>query len=174
MNEEGKTISLEDALKAAEGALSRIALLHISFSKMLVEEFGKEKGKDLIAKAIIEYGHRIVDRTKKGLPDLTELGLNEESGENDEGKLYVSGCVFAKVFKEQDALDVGYMYCFVDAAKLMAMQPEGKMIHLTCEACGDEDCTFDIVPTTEDEQQAFAKRDSSWQQVDPRLFEFNG
>ncbi|MCK4280272.1 MAG: hypothetical protein KAW94_06820 [Candidatus Thorarchaeota archaeon] len=174
MNEEGKTILLEDALKAAEGALSRIALLHISFSKMLVDEFGEEKGKDLIAKAIIEYGHRIVDRMKKGLPELTDLGLLEESGENDEGKSFIKGCVLAKVFKEQDALDVGYMYCYVDAAKLMAWQPEGKTIHLTCEACGDEVCTFDILPTTEEEQQAFAKRDSSWQQVDPKLFEFKG
>lgn len=161
-------------MKAAEGAVSRIALLHISFSKVLVEEFGEAKGKNLIAKAIIEYGHRIVDRTKKGLPELTEFGLYEESGENDEGKFYAKGCVFAKVFKEQDALDVGYMYCYVDAAKLMAMHPEGKMIHLTCQACGDEDCSFDIVPTTEEEQQAFAKRDSSWQQVDSRLFEFKG
>ena len=172
MNEEVKTIPLEDALKAAEGALSRLALLHISFSKVLVEELGEEKGKDMIAKAIIEYGHRIADRVKKGLPDLTELGLYEESGENDEGKSFVKGCVLAKVFKEQDALDVGYMYCYVDAAKFMAWQPDGKMIHLTCEACDDEDCTFDIIPTTEEEQQAFAKRDSSWQQVDPRLFEY--
>ncbi len=172
MNEEVKTIPLEEALKAAEGALSRLALMHISFSKVLVEEFGEEKGKDLIAKAIIEYGHRIRDRITKGLPDLTKLGLYDESGENDEGKSYAKGCVFAKVFKEQDALDVGYMYCYVDAAKFMTWQPDVKMIHLTCEACGDEDCTFDIVPTTEAEQQAFAKRDSSWREVDPRLFGF--
>jgi len=54
----------------------------------------------------------------------------------------------------------------------MALDPEEKMIHTSCEACGDEVCIFDVVPTTEEERKAFADGDGSWQAVDPRLLEF--
>jgi predicted hydrocarbon binding protein len=172
MNDTTKTIPLDEALEAAIGARARLALLHIAFSKVLMAEFGEERGKELITKAIIDYGHRIAERVEKGLPDLTELGLFEEKGKTKNGKTFVRGCTLCKVFKQQDALDVGHMYCYVDAAKSMALNPEEKMIHTSCEACGDEICVFDIVPTTEEERNAFADADGSWQAVDPRLLEF--
>jgi len=165
-------MSKEDVPRAVERAVARIALLHIAFSKVLIEEHGRERGLDLIAKALIGFGKMCAEQLQKESPDLTALGWYEESGETEDGKLFAKGCTLAKVFKEQDALDVGHMYCYVDAARTMAMQPEAKMIHITCETCGDDKCTVDIVPTTEGEQRAFVNRDSSWRQVDPRLFEF--
>jgi hypothetical protein len=76
------------------------------------------------------------------------------------------------VFQEQDAADVGYLYCYVDAAKTMSENPETKLIHLTCETCDDETCTFDMQPTTEEEREAFRNRTSEWRKVDPRLYEY--
>ncbi len=166
-------ISIEDAKLAAEGALSRLALLHIAFSKVLIEEHGRERGLDLIAKAMIDYGKRIAERLQKGLPDLTNLGLNEEFEESEEGKLCVKGCTLAKVFKEQNALDVGHMYCYVDPAKTMSRNPEEKMIHLTSEACGDDGCTVDVVPTTQKDRETFSSRTGAWRKVDPRLYEYD-
>ncbi len=172
MGEDLETIPLQDAVKATQGALSRVALLHIAFSRVLVDEFGEERGKDIIAKAIIEYGHRVADRVKMGRPDLTELGLYDVKGEDEQGKLFSKGCAFAKVFEEENALDVGHMYCYADAAKIMAFDEDAKMIHLTCQAAGDDTCTVDIVPTTEEEREAFKKRTGLWRKVDPRLYEF--
>ncbi len=172
MGKDFETIPLQDAVKATQGALSRVALLHIAFSRVSVDEFGEEKGKNLIAKAIIEYGHRVADRVNKGHPDLTELGLYDANGEDEQGRLFSKGCTFAKVFEEENALDVGHMYCYVDAAKFMAFDEDAKMIHLTCQAAGDDTCTFDIVPTTEEEREAFRKRTNSWRKVDPRLYDF--
>ncbi len=160
-------------MKAIEGALSRIALLHVSFSKAIIDELGEEKGKDLITKSIIEYGRRIVERVKKGLPDLTELGLYEEKGKTKDGIDYSKGCALAKVFKEQDAMDVGYLYCYVDPARLMAWDPDAKAVHLSSQACGDEDCKLQILQTTDEEKRDFAQRSKSWRKVDPRLYEYS-
>ena len=170
--EPDSTVPTEEALKAVEAALARLAILHLAFSKTLVDEFGEKKGKDLIAKAIIEYGTLIVERLQKGRPDLTQFGLCEESGQYEDGRHFVRGCTLGKVFKEHDALDPGYLYCYVDASRMMALHPDTKIVHPTCEACGDDDCTFDRIPTTEEEREAFSKRTGKWREVDPRLREY--
>lgn len=166
-------ISREEALIAIEGALSRIALLHVSFSKTIIDELGEEKGKNLIIKSIIEYGHRMVGRVKKALPGLTELGLYEEVGMTKEGVDYSKGCALAKVFREQDAMDVGYLYCYVDPAKAMAWDLDAKIVHLTSQACGDEDCKVEILQTTDEEKKDFTQRARAWRKVDPRLYEYS-
>jgi hypothetical protein len=163
---------MQEAVTAVEGSMSRVALLHLAFSEVLVDELGKERGKDLIVKAIMKYGERITERVNQGKSDLPAFGVYEESGQDKEGRYYARGCILAKVFKEHDALDLGCLYCYVDAAKWMAMDSDAKMIHLTCEACGDNDCTFDIVATTEEERKSFRERDSEWKKVDARLHEF--
>jgi hypothetical protein len=172
MNKQSRNISQQEARRAVEGLVSRLALLHIAFSKTIVHELGEERGKDLIAKAIIDYGQRITERVEKELPDLPSFGIYDDSGQDEEGRYFARGCILAKVFQEQDASDVGYLYCYVDAAKKMAENPETKLIHLTCEACDDEVCTFDLVPTTEEEREAFSNQTSDWRKVDPRLYEY--
>jgi hypothetical protein len=172
MNDRESTIPKQEATTAVEGAMSRVALLHLAFSEVLVDELGKEIGKDLIVKAIMKYGERITERVDQGKPDLPAFGVYEESGQDKEGRYYARGCILAKVFKEYEALELGCLYCYVDAAKWMAMDARAKMIHLTCEACGDDNCTFDIAATTEEERRAFSERDSMWKKVDARLYEF--
>jgi hypothetical protein len=103
---------------------------------------------------------------------LPAFGVYEESGQDEEGRYYARGCILAKVFKEHDAFGLGCLYCYVDAAKWMATDANAKMIHLTCEACGDENCTFDVVATTEEERRSFSAGESEWRKVDPRLYEY--
>lgn len=159
-----KLVPLEEATREVEIAITRVALLHLSFSKVLVEELGEEKGKELIVKAILEYGKHVGERVKRGLPDLPRYGVY---GARRNGRVY--DCVFAKVFREYGEEKLGCLYCYVDPAKAMAANPMRKVIHATCAACGDEYCTFEGHPTTKKERKDFAARDKDWRNVDPRL-----
>jgi len=159
-----ETVSLGEAKREVETAITRLALLHLSFSKTIVDEFGEEKGKELIVKSILEYGRRVGERIRRGLPDLPKYGVH---GGSKDGRIY--DCVLAKIFREFGEQKVGCLYCYVDPAKTMAVNPERKIIHTTCAACGDDCCTFKEMPTTEKERQGFISKDKDWKYVDPRL-----
>jgi len=159
-----ETVSLGEAKREVETAITRLALLHLSFSKTIVDEFGEEKGKELIVKSILEYGRRVGERIRRGLPDLPKYGVH---GGSKDGRIY--DCVLAKIFREFGEQKVGCLYCYVDPAKTMAVNPERKIIHTTCAACGDDYCTFEEMPTTEKERQGFIGKDKDWKYVDPRL-----
>ena len=81
----------------------------------------------------------------------------------------VYGCVLSKIFLEYDEPELGALYCYVDAAKSMAVNPDCKLIHTACEVCGDEFCAFDSVPTTEEERNDFQNQDPSWKKTDSIL-----
>jgi len=70
-------VALEDAKRQVEIVARRIALLHLAYAKMLVEEFGEEKGRKLILKAIKDYGVRIGEKMRRGEPDLSTYGVHE-------------------------------------------------------------------------------------------------
>jgi hypothetical protein len=70
MSDKEEFVPLKEAREQVEIAVTRLALLHLGFSKTLVEEFGEEKGKALIIKSIMEYGRMIGERTMRGLPSL--------------------------------------------------------------------------------------------------------
>ena len=40
----------------------------------------------------------------------------------------------------------------------MAVDENSKLIHKTCEACGDDKCTITIVKTTESDKENYSKR----------------
>jgi len=164
MNETEEAISLKEAASQVEIAITRVALLHLSFSKTLVEELGEKRGKELIVKSILEYGKRIGERTKRGLPDLPKYGVY---GARKDGKVY--DCVLARTFQEYGEEKIGCLYCYVDPAKSMSVNPMRKVIHTTCAACGDDYCTFDERTTTEKERKDFENKDIYWRYVDPRL-----
>lgn len=159
-----KVVSLENAKHEVGIAITRLALLHLSFSKTLVEELGEERGKELIVKSILDYGKRVGERVKRGLPDLPRYGVY---GASKSGIVY--DCVLAKVFREYGEQKVGCLYCYVDPAKKMAADLNRKVMHTTCAACGDDHCTFQETPTTEKERKDFFNRDKDWKFVDPRL-----
>jgi hypothetical protein len=166
MGKEVQTVSFTDAKTQVEVAVTRIALLHLAFSRTLVKQLGQEKGKELILKSIMEYGKMIGERTIQRKQDLPKYGVHEKF---ERGKVY--GCIFAKIFHEYNEEDLGCMYCYVDAAKSMTVNPKRKLIHKECDACGDDYCVFESIPTTEKEQIQFVEKDIEWKHVDPRLVE---
>lgn len=164
MAEKEVLVSLDEAAREVEVAITRLALLHLSFSKTLIDELGEERGRELILKSIIRYGKRVGERIKRGLPDLPKYGVHKErKGER------VYGCVLAKIFREYGEEDVGCLYCYVDPAKSMAVDPGSKLIHGYCAACGDDYCTFARMSTTEKDRIGFEKMSKDWMDVDPRL-----
>jgi ribosomal protein L33 len=168
--EDSELIPLEEAVYEVELAITRLALLHLSFAKILLDEFGKKKGTDLVIKSVMEYGKRIAERLSKGGNDLPKWGVySGDVYQDNEGRYVVQGCNLAKAFREYNELDLGRLYCYVDAAKSMSSDPMKKIIHLTCEACGDDRCTFEEVPTTAEERMHFMKRDKGMRLLDPRL-----
>lgn len=167
-----KVVPLDEAIKEVKTAITRLALLHLSFANVLVEEFGDEKGSELVIKAILEYGQRINETVKRGGSDLPKWGVySGEIYQDEAGHFIVSGCNLAKVFKQFNELNLGRLYCYVDAARSMDSDPGKKLIHTTCEACGDDKCTLEFFQTTEEERDNFRNRNNNWKYVDPRLYQ---
>ena len=59
-----EVVPLKEVREQVEVAITRLALLHLSFAKTLVQELGERKGKELAVKSILEYGRRVGERTK--------------------------------------------------------------------------------------------------------------
>ena len=164
------TIPISEAKEEVEIAMTRLALMHLSFTKTLVDELGEEKGKELAIKAIFEYGRRIGERTVKGGRDLPKFGVySGEVKQLENGDFTVSECILAKTFRDYDELDLGSLYCFVDPAKSMAANIGEKMIHKTCEACGDNKCTFALVKTTDEDKEHYRNKDAKLKTINPYL-----
>ena len=187
MRDKEEMVTLKDAMEQVRTAVARIALIHLGFSKTLVEELGEEKAKELIIKSMIEYGKLVGTQTAKGAQDLPYYGLHDKylyddheffdtrkcpvpKNEDFDFKRYrVYGCVLAKVFRELSEEKLGSLYCYVDSAKSMAVDPNRKLIHTACEPLGDDCCRFAMVPTTEKERDNFENKTEEWKAVDPIL-----
>ena len=59
MTDKEEMIPLKDAIQQVKTAVTRLALMHLGFSKTLVEELGEKKAKELIIKSMVEYGKLI-------------------------------------------------------------------------------------------------------------------
>lgn len=182
-NEEG-TISIEEAKREVKIATQRIGLLHLSFARTLVDEFGEEKGKQLILKAIKDYGNRIGERKRKALADkgldptpenspkvadLPKFGINEGSEVIEvegEKRIRSYGCAIAKVWEEYGEEKLGRFYCYVDVAKYMAFNPDYKMVHEKALPDGDDCCEFVVKPTSDKEKEDFLDDDKEWSYID--------
>ena len=185
-DEERRMIPFEEARREVEIACRRIALLHLSYAKTIIEELGEERGRRLIAKAIKEYGIRIGERTRrevleKGLPPTPEnfnvgrslsvpkFGAHDRAETVEvegETRRRIYGCTFAKLWKEYGEEDLGRLYCYVDIAKYMAYNPNYKLIHIKTVPEGHEYCEFAVRPTTEKERRDFSAKDKDWFYID--------
>jgi hypothetical protein len=182
VKQEKDNVPIEDAKEQVRKVCARLALLHISFSKVLVEELGEEKGTDLILKAIKKYGayvgedakKRAIDRELSNTPenyvgDLPNYGMHdkiERFSEDNENRIRAHGCVMGKVWRELDEEKLGRYYCYVDPAKYMAFNPEYKLMHLKAMPDGDDYCEFAVRPTTEKEQHDFQAKGVDWRYID--------
>ena len=187
MSEKEKMVPLHEAIDQVRITGRRLALMHLAFSKILIEELGQDKGKKAIVKAMMEYGQMVGETNKAGHQDLPFYGLHEKYTYGDKefldtremaniaGKDFdlsryrYHGCVLAKTFLERNEKELGCLYCYVDSAKSMAADPGKKLMHTACAVVGDGFCTFGLVPTTEKERKDFEDKNVEWREVDPIL-----
>jgi len=186
MSNKKKMISLDEAKREVEVTSRRIALLHLSYAKTLIEGLGEEKGIELIAKAIKDYGIRLGQRTKKEVTDkdlkpasenfslgeslrVPKFGMHDriETVEVDgESRSRMYGCVLGKLWKEYGEEKLGRLYCYVDPAKYMAYNPNFKLIHVKALPEGHKYCEFAVRPTTKRERRDFSAKNKDWFYID--------
>ncbi len=177
-----ETVALEEAKEQVRKVCVRLGLLHLSFAKTLVDELGEEKGKQLILKAIKDYGVRIGEEAKSNaasqgldnnianfIGDLPSYGMHDRSERvevDGETRRRVYGCVMAEVWNESGEGELGRLYCYVDPAKYMAFNPKFKLIHTKALPDGDEYCELVVRPTIEQERKDFVDKDEDWSYID--------
>jgi hypothetical protein len=183
MTEGTETVPLDEAMEQVGRVCVRLALLHLSYAKTLVDEFGEARGRELILKAIKDYGIRIGSKAKQevtaqgldNIPanfweDLPRYGMHEQRGEvvevDGETRRRVYGCVMGQVWNELDEGALGRLYCYVDPAKYMAFNPDFKLAHTQAIPDGDACCGFALRPTTAQERKDFADQDQDWSYID--------
>lgn len=186
MSDAEKKVPIHEAMEQVRTVGVRLALMHLAYGRLLVKEFGPEKGKELIIKAMMEYGKLAGQRSKDGHQDLPWYGFHdkymydeqefidtrdEPQEDFDYSRFKVFGCILAKVFKEYDEEELGALYCYVDPAKSMKMDEARKLIHTACEVCGDGHCAFDSVPTSPEERSQFEELSVDWKRTDPILLQ---
>ncbi len=177
-----ESVPLEEAKEQVRKVCVRLALLHLSFARTIVDELGEEKGRQLILKAIKEYGTRIGEEARvkanaQGLDDNPEniksdlplYGIHTgwekvEVGGEERRRAY--GCVMGEVWNELGEGELGRLYCYVDPAKYMAFNPNFKLMHLKALPDGDPYCERAVRPTTEQERKDFADKDKDWSYID--------
>ena len=187
MEKKEKVVPLREAMEQVRVTGRRLALMHLAFSRILVEELGEEKGKKAIVRAMMEYGRMVGEKNKAGQQDLPFYGFHDKYTYGDKefldtrekaniaGKDFdfsryrVHGCVLAETFLEHGEKELGCLYCYVDSAKSMAADPSKKLMHTACEVTGDQFCAFGLVPTTEKERKDFQDKNVDWKEVDPIL-----
>jgi hypothetical protein len=184
MTTDPTAIPLAQAEAQVALAVERVALLHLAYAEMLVDELGETRGKALIVKAIRRYGEKIAAKARQaaqaqglplepehygaGGPNWPSIGSADEAGEIEvegETRTTIRGCGLAKTWREQGNESLGRLYCLVDAAKMMAYNPAYKVIHLQAEPDGDGCCELVLRETTEQERQDFGE-DRDWSYLD--------
>ena len=163
---EVEMVPLTEAENEVKVVTHRLALLHLAFARTLVDEFGWERGKQLVLDAMKEYGRRVAERTRQGHQGLPKYGFWQRR----EGKPPI--CELGKIVLEYDEMDIGSLYCLIDPAKTMWANPDEKLVHTKCLTVGDEHCEFETVPTTEEERGDFFGEGKDWAYVDTRLDEY--
>jgi len=70
-------VPLSEAENEVKVTTQRLALLHLAFSKSIVESLGWEEGKQLILDSIKLYSEYVAERTKHGHQGLPKYGFWE-------------------------------------------------------------------------------------------------
>jgi hypothetical protein len=158
-------VPLSEAANEVKVTTQRLALLHLAFSRTIVDKFGWADGKQIILDSIKTYGEYVAERTKQGHQGLPKYGFWEKR----EGKPDL--CELGKVMLEMGEPELGSMYCLIDPAKTMASDISSKLIHKRCMVLGHDECQFDTVETSEKDKEDFLNG-GDWAHVDPIINEF--
>lgn len=162
MEDKRELVPADEARKAVEDMGRRVGLLHMCYARALVEELGKEKGRELITEAIWDYGTKIGERTRERIvaqglepthenfgkgSDLSPIGFDyREVVVDGEPRTRAFGCAIAEAWREHGEEELGGLYCLVDPAKMQAYDPNWTMVHVKMVPNGDEYCEIAIRP----------------------------
>jgi len=174
--------SKSDTAEQVRRVSERLALLHFAFARTLTESLGPEEGRRLTVQAIKRYasliGHHARARAEaRGLDavpehyaeDLPNVGMNrrrERVEVDGEWRTRVYGCVMGEVWRSLGDPKLGELYCLVDPAKMMAYNPDFKLVHHKSLPRGDAYCEFSIRRTTPEDRQAFAAEETDLAKLD--------
>lgn len=140
-------IPKSEAKEQVRKMASMMASLYYHFCRSIIDTLGKEKGEELIKKAIDAYGcekgtkHRLFFEAN-GLPispvtytlqsDLPQLGWDVMIPEEriNPTHIIIKNCPLAEYWKEKNFTEVGQLYCRVDQAKYKAFHPDSNFKHL--------------------------------------------
>ena len=180
--ERDQQVNLEDAKEQIKKVCRRLALLHLSYAKTIINELGDIEGKKLVLKAIKDYGMRIGKSVKEIViaqgnnnepeyyrEDLPLYGMHERIEEvNVDGQKRIRsyGCVMGQLWKDLEEDEIGRLYCYVDPAKYMAYNPKFALVHKKSIPDGDQYCEFIIKMTTIKEREDFLDDDMDWSYID--------
>lgn len=168
MPEEIRCLSVEECTAEVKLMARRTALLHLFFSKAIMEKLGEEEGERLILDAITAYGKYCGQAIRTGVEALG-LPLTDENSEkirdlpkygwesdiitlaNGETRPIARYCPLADIFKQfgEEGIRLGRYYCFVDQGKQLAYNCDFDFIHSKNVLDGDPYCEFLILPHKE-------------------------
>ena len=153
-------ISVEEAAAQIKLGLRRAVLIYHYFAKTLIEELGKEKGTELIKKAIEAYGSHVGSEAREKARKKN-LDLKPENFESDlpkyvweieevvidgEKRSRVHFCPLAAEWISLGDVETARLYCFVDQAKMKAFNPQYEYLHLKNVLDGDPYCELVVRP----------------------------
>ncbi len=175
-------ILLKEAAREVELVSRRVALLHLSYAKMLTEEFGERHGKELILKAIKDYGKCIGEKRRDEIEERGMEPVPENFGKGDAMRIprfgmhsrledsgrsmKLHGCVMGKLWREYGEEDLGKLYCYVDPAKYMGFNEYYIQVHEKAMPAGHEYCEFMVRPSTEAEKELFSSEEKDFSDID--------
>jgi hypothetical protein len=157
---EPEMITTDEAAEQIKLALRRAALIYHHFARTLIEEFGEERGQELIKKAIEAYGAQVGGDARQKARSKN-LDLKPENFESDlpkyvwqtdevevdgEKRSRVHFCPLAAEWLPLGDSKMSRLYCFVDQAKMKAFNPQYEYIHLKNVLDGDDFCELVIRP----------------------------
>lgn len=158
-------VPLKEAENQVKVTTQRLALLHLAFSRKIVDHLGWDDGKQLIMDSIKQYSEYVAERTKQGHQGLPKYGFWERR----DGRPDL--CELGKIMLEYGEPELGVMYCLIDPGKTMAADITSKLIHTRCMILDHDECQFVTVETSEKDREGF-KDGKDWAYVDPLIDEF--
>lgn len=164
MENQNEMIPKEEALRQINLALRRTAMLYHAFGDTLIEELGRDRGIELIKKAVEVYGTDIglaakdkAERKQVALTpenfesDLPNMAWKTEEVEVDgEKRVRVHFCPIAKDLLDMGESERARLYCWVDQAKTKAFNPNYEFLHLKNVIDGDPYCEMVVRPAGEE------------------------
>ncbi len=148
----------EEARRQVLSIVKRMALLHYSFAKTLVDTLGEKRGRKITRQAADFYGElvgrKVLEKTlAQGLQplrenyqeDLPSLGWNIEGVVVEgEPRARVHDCNLAQTWKELGEPALGRLYCYMDQAKYTAYNPDLECVHVKNILDGDPYCELAV------------------------------